>query len=293
MRIGAVVVNYDAGPWLEACVASLASEGVDQVVVADNGSTDDSLVRLGAGGAGAAGAAGTGLRVLRLRRNRGYGAAANRAVEALGPGPDAVLVCNPDLVLEPGAVKSLAAALEADPTLGIVGPRLENLDGTLYPSARSFPSLVDSLGHGFLGLVAPGNRFTRRYRMLDWDHATARRVDWVSGACLLARRQAWDDLGGFDESFFMYLEDVDLCWRAGRLGWGVAYEPAATVAHVQGVSTGRHPYRMILAHHRSILRFAARTAEGRRRVLLPVVAAGLVARAALACAHHRLGRPTA
>ena len=94
--------------------------------------------------------------------------------------------------------------------------------------------------------------------MNDWDHASARTVDWVSGACFLARRSAWEEVGGFDRAYFMYLEDVDLCWRLGSAGWAVAYEPAAQVVHVQGVSADRHPYRMLLAHHVSMWRFARR-----------------------------------
>ena len=181
--------------------------------------------------------------------------------------------------------------LEADPALGIVGPRIEEPDGSLYPSARAFPAMGDAVGHAFLGLVAPRNRFTRRYRMLDVDPSVPRRVDWVSGACMLVRRRCFDQLGGFDEGYFMYGEDVDLCWRAWRAGWEVGYEPGATVVHVQGVSTDRAPYRMIAEHHRSLLRFWWRTTPGPRRVVLaPVVAAGLALRVVLAWAQRGLER---
>ena len=88
------------------------------------------------------------------------------------------------------------------------------------------------------------------------------RVDWVSGACFLVRREAWDAVGGFDPAYFMYMEDVDLCWRLARAGWAVGYEPAARVRHEQGASTNRHPYRMLAAHHRSMWRFAWRTTDG-------------------------------
>ncbi len=104
-------------------------------------------------------------------------------------------------------------------------------------------------------------------------------VDWVSGACFLARRAAFEQVGGFDEAYFMYAEDVDLCWRLGRSGWQVAYVTGAEVTHLQGVSTDRHPYRMIAEHHRSLLRFAARSTRGWRRPLLPLVALGIGVRA--------------
>ena len=124
--------------------------------------------------------------------------------------------------------------------------------------------------------------------MDDWDHAEAREVDWVSGACFLARRSAWDAVGGFDRAYFMYMEDVDLCWRLAKAGWSVAYEPAAEVVHAQGVSADRSPYRMLFAHHVSMWRFARRTEKGRRRGLLPLVLAGLTVRLGLTVARRAL-----
>jgi N-acetylglucosaminyl-diphospho-decaprenol L-rhamnosyltransferase len=279
LDVRAVVVNFNAGAHLVDCVASLRAAGVTDIVVVDNGSTDDSRHRL-------ASTSPAGVDWVDAGGNLGYGRAAN-----LGAGRSSadVLVCNPDLVVASDAVRLLATRLHSDDALGIVGPRLRNTDGTIYPSARTFPDLVDAMGHGLLGLVAPHNPFTRRYRLLDWDHDDARRVDWVSGACLLVRRRAWDDVGGFDPSYFMYLEDVDLCWRVHRAGWDVLYEPAAEVTHTQGVSTRLHPYRMLAVHHWSMWRFAWQSTVGARRALLPVVALGLVGRLALAGLRHRAG----
>lgn len=277
--VSAVVVNYNARDHMLACVASLRADGVDDLVVVDNDSAD--------GSAAALEAADPAARLVATGANLGYGAAANRGA-ALAAG-DRLLVCNSDVVVEPGLVKSLAAALDGRGRAAIAGPLVENADGTLYPSPRTFPNLAVAAGHAFLGLVAPGNRFTRRYRMLDWDHARAASVDWVSGACFLVRREAWEALGGFDEAYFMYAEDVDLCWRAGRAGWEVVFEPAARVVHVQGASSDLAPYRMIVEHHRSLLRFFRRSARGWRAALAPVVALALAARAGLACAQRALG----
>ena len=275
---GAVVVNFNAGAHLVACVRSLRAEGLDRIVVVDNASRDGSVE--------AALAVDPGIDVVQTGRNLGFGSAVNRGVPRL---EGDVLVVNPDVVVEPGAVKALEAVLEQEPDVGIVGPRIEDPDGTLYPSARTFPALGDALGHAFVGLVAPRNRFTRRYRMLDWDHAVAARVDWVSGACMLVRRECFDELGGFDEAFFMYLEDVDLCWRAHRAGWAVAYEPAGRIMHVQGVSTDQAPHRMIAQHHRALFQFWWRTTSAPRRLLLaPFVLAGLVLRTGLASAQRLL-----
>ena len=281
-RVAAVVVSYNTRDHLRVCLASLATAGIDRIVVVDNGSTDGSQAVVEAAGATWAP---TGA-------NLGYGRAANRgAAHPVAAGADFLLVCNPDLDLSAGAVTTLVAALDEAPQVGAVGPRLVNPDGSLYPSARTFPDLVDAMGHGLFGLVAPRNRFTRRYRLLDWDHGQAADVDWVSGACFLVRRQAWDAVGGFDESYFMYMEDVDLCWRLGRAGWRVRYEPAAEVLHVQGVSADQHPYRMLAAHHRSMWTFARRSTTGSRRLALPVVAVGLAARLAVAAGRRRLAGP--
>jgi N-acetylglucosaminyl-diphospho-decaprenol L-rhamnosyltransferase len=118
-----------------------------------------------------------------------------------------------------------------------------------------------------------------------------RDVDWVSGAIVFLRRAAVDSVGGWDERYFMYMEDVDLCWRLRRLGWRVAYDPAGTALHVQGASTATRPYRMIVEHHRSVFRFAERRWHGASRwkliplagflavrALLDMAAAGLTAR---------------
>lgn len=281
--VAAVVVNYNAAGHLEKCLGSLAAEGVDPVIVVDNGSTDSSAQVVERAGARWVGGGG----------NVGYGRAANRGASDRSVAvADYLLVCNPDLVVHPGSTAALVATLESDPSIGAVGPRLSNPDGSLYPSARTFPDMVDAMGHGLFGMVLPGNRFTRRYRLLDWDHQERTAVDWVSGACFLVRRTAWDAVGGFDPSYFMYMEDVDLCWRLGRAGWRVVYQPTAEVTHVQGVSADQHPYRMLAAHHLSMWRFAWRTTTGARRAALPVVAVGLAARLVVAAIRRRLAGPT-
>jgi N-acetylglucosaminyl-diphospho-decaprenol L-rhamnosyltransferase len=280
LNVSAVVVNYNARDHLLECLRSLRAEGVADIVVADNASVDGSDV--------AVRAADPDVHWHQTGANLGYGAGANRGAARTDPSRAYLLCLNPDAVLEPGALKAMVTTLEARPEVGIVGPRIENLDGSMYPSARTFPNLADAVGHAFLGMVWPGNPWTRRYRMLDWDHAAPADVDWVSGSCFLVRRTTWDRLGGFDEGYFMYAEDLDLCWRARRARWVVTYEPAARVIHVQGVSTDRHPYRMIAEHHRALLRFAARSSRGAERLLLPAMAAGLLVRIPLAWAHRAM-----
>lgn len=277
--VGAVVVNFNAGDHLVECVRSLRRAGIEDVVVVDNASTDGSAQRMAADDPDA--------RLLLSGANLGYGGGVNRGLAAPSDRPY-VLVLNPDVVVGPGAVKALVDALDRDPSGGIAGPRIEEADGSVYPSARAFPRLPDAIGHAFVGLFTTDNRFSRRYLMAERDQAAARDVDWVSGACFLARREALDAVGGFDETYFMYLEDVDLCWRVGRAGWRVRYEPAADVAHVKGLSTSQTPYRMLAAHHVSLLRFWWRTAPPSGRLMAPAVAAGLCLRLAVMAAKRAL-----
>jgi N-acetylglucosaminyl-diphospho-decaprenol L-rhamnosyltransferase len=282
--VAAVLVSYNTRELLLRCIASLRADGVERIVVVDNASKD--------GSAEAVRRHESDVTVVALDRNVGFAAGVNLGVAQTDE--PYVLVSNPDVEVEPGAVKTLLASLEADPRRGLVGPRIETTDGELYPSVRRFPNLIDAIGHAFLYFLWPDNPFSRRYRMLDWDHGTAAEVDWVAGTFFLARREAWTDVSGFDEGFFMYMEDVDLSWRLHRADWGVAYEPAARITHAIGRSTDQTPYRMIAAHHRSLLRYASKTTTGAGRLLLPLMAVALAVRTVLAWAQRAArGRPHA
>lgn len=279
-RWSAVVVNYNAGPLLERCISSLLADtsggAPPEVVVVDNGSTD--------GSATAAAAGFPTVRFVDAPGNVGYARGANLGI-AVTAAP-VVAVVNPDAEVEWGTARAMLDRLAAEPRIGALGPRIRNTDGTDYPSARTIPSVLDAVGHGVLGLFWPSNPFTRRYRQLGADPERSREVDWVSGAAVWLRRSALDEVGGWDERYFMYLEDVDLCWRLRRRGWRVVYEPAGRVVHVQGVSTSRRPYRMILEHHRSAWRFARRRFTGVRLLLLPATALYLAFRCVLAWGEH-------
>jgi N-acetylglucosaminyl-diphospho-decaprenol L-rhamnosyltransferase len=271
-RWSAVVVNFEAGPLLLEAVRSVladTSAGPAEVVVVDNGSRDGSVA--------AVQAALPDVVVVDPGRNVGYAGAANRGIAATTA--PVVAVVNSDLVVVPGTAAAVLARFDAEPDLAAVGPALLNPDGSQYPSARAHVSTSDAVGHAVLGRLFPRNRFTRRYRELDaaWDRP--RDVDWVSGALIFLRRSALDSVGGWDERYFMYMEDLDLCWRLRRLGWRVGYEPAGRATHVQGASTAAHPYRMIVEHHRSAFRFAERRWHGPRRLLLLPAAIFLALRA--------------
>lgn len=281
MTTAAVVVDYDLGGALVHCLRSLQTDGVGSVVVVENGDGGRCRKLLLDEG--------LDVHVVAPGRNLGYGAGANRGVAALGgtaqdanDGEEYVLIANGDIAVHPGALANLEKVLENDPTLAMAGPRLLTADGEIYPTGRRFPSMIEAAGHVVLGLLRPDNSFTKRYHgaLAREAHETVP-VDWVSGSCFLVRRRAFEQLGGFDESFFMYAEDLDLCWRARQAGWEVALVPSAVVTHAQGLATARHPYRMLVEHHRSAWLFAWRTMAGWRRLSLPAVALMLGVRLAL------------
>lgn len=272
--VDVVIVNFNGGTALTEAVAAVRDAAARRVVVVDNASTDGSLEQFEKQDSDAA--------VVRERLNLGYGTAANAGVAVCNA--PYVLIMNPDVEVAKDALRILAAALDAERDVGAVGPQIVNVDGSTYPSARRFPSFGLGAAHTLIGLFWPRNRWSVRYRNDDQrqESLAARDADWVSGACVLVRKVAFDSVEGFDEAYFMYVEDLDLCWRMHRAGWRVRYEPGAIATHVQGLSTRVQPYKMLLAHHRSTWRFAVKSMTGPRRALLVLVGAGLFVRAVAA-----------
>jgi N-acetylglucosaminyl-diphospho-decaprenol L-rhamnosyltransferase len=272
-QVGVVVVTYSPGDTLDGFLDTLekATTRPVGVVLADNGSTDGAPER----------AAGRpGVELLRTGGNLGYGRAANLGVPR-APG-DWVVVANPDLRWEPGALDTLLDAVERWPGAGVLGPEILTPDGTLYPSARQLPSLGRGIGHALCGWWWPSNPWTAAYRR-ERGAPTERLAGWLSGSCLLVRRAAFDAVGGFDPAYFMYFEDLDLCERIGRAGWQNVYVPTAVIVHEGAASTSSNPRAMADAHHASAWRYLSRRYAG--PWWLPVrlvLRAGLAARAALA-----------
>jgi hypothetical protein len=187
--------------------------------------------------------------------NVGYSRAVNLGMEeATG---DYYLVLNPDIVVRPGAVEALLQAAADHPEAGIVAPKLLNPDGTLQHSCRRFYDLQTFLyRRTFLGRLRPRSEVLRRHLMLDFDHLTPRVVDWVLGGAMLVRRSAVDDVGGMDERFFLYFEDVDWCYRMHRRGWRVLYEPSGEMEHHHRRESARKPLgKSFFSHLMSVVRF--------------------------------------
>ena len=210
--------------------------------------------------------------------NRGFAAGINRAARrATRP---LLVILNPDVELRAPIVHTLAACLAAHPDAAIVGGLVREADGRVQASARRFPDLSTPFGGrtSWLTRVAPGNPLTRRNLASTNVEAGCSEVDWVTGACMMVRREVFESLGGFDERFFMYWEDSDLCLRALKAGWKTMYEPRAEVLHFTGRASRHAPVRSLVAFHRSVFHHYWKHASWMARLAAPLVAAGLLGR---------------
>jgi GT2 family glycosyltransferase/glycosyltransferase involved in cell wall biosynthesis len=246
-RLSAIIVSYRTPAEVATAVASLRAQTLppDEIVIVDNGAPDGAplpeLPEL------------EGARIERPSTNLGYGAGCNLGAR-IASGEE-LLILNADVVLTADAAAALSERLRSDERVAVVGPRIFSR-GEVQLSARGFPSFrTGLLGRRSLltRLLARARRYPAEFRRVPPGGGP---VDWVSGACMLVRRSAFDSVGGFDEGYWMYWEDADLCRRLDDEGWGVQYEPAAVVHHATGAS-GTNA-RTIRAFHESAARFASR-----------------------------------
>lgn len=232
---------------LEALASVLPMRGVSgEVIVVDNASAD--------GSAEAVEARFPEVRVVRSERNLGFAGGVNRGFsEAQAP---YVLLLNSDTFVIGDALQALTAYAEAHPEAGVVGPRVLNEDRTLQASRFRFPSLLNLLlSTTYLYKLFPGSRFFNRERLAAQDPDRAAPVDVVSGCAFLVRRELLDRIGGFDESFFMYAEETDFCYRAWQEGFEVHYAPVGDIVHTGGGSSRLARRANFLEYRRSILRY--------------------------------------
>ncbi|MBM7812956.1 glycosyltransferase family 2 protein [Saccharothrix algeriensis] len=253
--LAVVTVTYSPGETLDGFLTTLAGATTRpvRVVLADNGSTDGAPER--------AAEAHEHVTFLPTGGNLGYGAAANRGVASLPDDVGWVVVANPDLSWAPGSLDVLLEAAKRWPRGGAFGPLIREPGGAVYPSARQLPALGRGLGHAVFAKVWPANPWTREYRQ-ETEEIRERPAGWLSGSCLLLRREAFDSVDGFDSRYFMYFEDVDLGDRIGRAGWLNVYVPEAEVTHIGGHSTARASARMLAAHHSSAYRYLSDRHQG-------------------------------
>jgi N-acetylglucosaminyl-diphospho-decaprenol L-rhamnosyltransferase len=254
--VAVVTVSYHSGAVLPGFLGSIERASVSPVatIVADNSPDPAEPIREQATAAGAG--------YLPLPGNRGYGAAMNAAIRELPRSVAWVLVSNPDVELRPGTIDALVRTGETDPAIASVGPAILTSSGEVYPSARAVPSLRTGVGHALFVNLWTDNPWTRAYRSDTGPDAGQRDAGWLSGACLLVRRSIFDDVGGFDDGYFMYFEDVDLGYRLGKAGYRNVYEPGAVVVHSGAHSTNEDSAAMLQAHHESAKRFLSKKYPG-------------------------------
>jgi N-acetylglucosaminyl-diphospho-decaprenol L-rhamnosyltransferase len=237
--IDAVVVAYRSAATLRGCVEPLAALPGVRVTVVDNASPDDSVATI----------ADLGIDIVRAPRNGGFAYGCNLGV-ARGSAPY-LLFLNPDARIDAPSLEALAAVLEGDAGVGLVGPRILDDDGSLAYSLRRFPRLRSTFAKAlFLHRLWPLASWTDELIRDPAAYESAEEAEWVSGACMLVRRDAYEAIGGFDEGMFLYCEDTDLCLRIWQSGLSVRFEPAALVRHVGGASSGAGETQPIAARSR-------------------------------------------
>ena len=250
-RVACVVVTYDALPWIEQCLASV--EGIRTVVV-DNGSADGTVD------------------VVRDRfpdvhviesSNDGLAAGWNRGIAETAS--EHVLVLNADAWLVADALSKLVAAADRHPRAAAIGPKLLDPDGSLQRSVRGFPTAWRlATEYLFLRKLAPRSRAFNAFYGAGFDHESERVVEWVMGACFLLRRSAYEEVGPFDERFFLFSEEVDWMRRAADRGWSVVFTPEACCVHVSGAAHGGRLFRENVRGHLRYLSLHGRPGEAER-----------------------------
>lgn len=210
--------------------------------------------------------------LIRNTVNEGFAAAANRALSR-GGSPFVVLV-NPDTLIQEGFLETAVGYMESHPSVGVLGPRILNPDGTLQGSARGFPG-VSTFLFGRSSLLTrwfPENPLSRKNVLaLDRGLREPLEVDWVSGACMVVRRKAFEAVGLLDDGFFMYWEDADWCRRMWDADWKVVHHPSVSVVHEVGGSSRTDPFRAAMAFHRSAYRYCAKYLPTRYAFAKPLI----------------------
>jgi len=256
--VAVAIISWNTRDLLRNCLHSVLGDRCSEVVVIDNGSGDGSpdMVRRQF----------PAVQLVVNPHNPGFGAAGNQAF-ALTSAPY-LLLLNGDTEVRPGGLEAIAAYLDQYPVVGVLGPKLVHPDGRLQSSCSSFPHplfpLVKSKGLTRLIRRIP----LLRDRVLDtWRHNEPRKVPWVVGAALAIRRQAFEAVGGFDESFHLYFEEPDLCRRMLTAGWETHFAPVTDVIHVEGASTQQRRAEVLWAWAESYRRYNERHFQGLRLAL--------------------------
>ncbi len=281
--VSVCIVSWNVRDDLLACLNSIygpESRVSFEVIIVDNASTDDTVAAIKQHY--------PIVKLITNEENRGFAAGCNQGIQQAGG--RYILLLNPDTIVPLNALDELVSFADEHPQAGIIGPQLLYPDGRLQYSCRHFPTVAAALfRHTFLSRLVPGARSVTDYLMSNWDHNETRAVDWVSGACMLLRRELIEDIGLLDDQFFWGSEDVDYCWRAHQAGWQILYTPQPQVIHAVGHSSNKAVIPTIINFHRSMYRLYSKHLAGwfGSRWLVGI---GIWLRAALLIGHTLLQR---
>ncbi|MFH1220520.1 MAG: glycosyltransferase [Candidatus Eisenbacteria bacterium] len=250
VEVSIIIVSYNTRDFLSTCLRALRERTHDvsyEVIVIDNASADGSAEMIEREF--------PEVTLVKNAVNHGYAKAVNQGIDRSRG--RYFLILNPDIEVTEGSVGHLWSFMQRSAQVGIAGAKLVYPDGSLQMSSRTFYTLKTVLlRRTLLGKIFPNAGAVRDHLMLDWDHNSERQVDWVLGACMMVRREAYEGLGGMDERFFLYLEDVDWCYRMKKHGWKVYYVPSAVMKHFHRRESARlFPDRKLVAHLFSTFRF--------------------------------------
>ena len=280
-----IIVNYNSTDCLIRCIESVYKDldnAAVKIFVADNNSTDH-VERI------------TdqypGIHLMINGKNVGFGNAVNQCIEkSISP---YLMLLNPDSIVMDGFFELMLRYMESHQDVGILGPMIYDQDLEVQGSARSFPTPVTALfgRSSFLTRLFPNNRITRKNILNKAsDGKTPMPVDWVSGACMLVRRKAVEDVGLMDRRFFMYWEDADWCKRMRNKGWCVFYYPKASLIHYAGVSSEQNLIQSVVEFHKSAFYLFNKYDQSPFGIVKVIVLMGLVARACFLLVLHGIHR---
>ncbi|MCD4670586.1 MAG: glycosyltransferase family 2 protein, partial [Actinomycetia bacterium] len=229
-KLSIIIVTYNSLGYLGECLNSIYAHppetGFD-ISIVDNASSDGTGEYIKKNHPGVA--------LISNKENKGFAAASNQAITATDS--RYVLLINSDCQVFEGSIERLLDYFGKTPKAAIAGPKIINSDGSIQYSCRSFPSFFGAAAHTILTHIYPDNPFSKKYKLVDVSRKEPFSVDWVSGSCMMIRRSALEDIGLLDESYFMYVEDIDICYRAWQKGSEVHYMPHSEVLHHVGGSS--------------------------------------------------------
>lgn len=237
MKLSIIILNYKQKGLVKQCIKGIYQSKIRvpfEILVVDNHSEDGCLEMVREFY--------PEVRGISIDKNRGFAYGNNRGIEKSRG--EYILILNPDIAIVEGAVEEMIRFLDHHPKVGIIGPKLIHPDGTIQYSCRRFPTILTPLyRRTFFGKLPFAKKHIASYLMKEWDHQEARDVDWLFAACILVRREALEKVGYFDDRFFLYYEDLDLCRRFWERGYEVWYLPKVELVHYhQRLSANRQGF---------------------------------------------------